>query len=58
MNISEMVQAETDSDEREDARLLLGKAFEQAVKTHFDDQEWDCLAEIYLASSPELSITC
>jgi hypothetical protein len=54
MNISEMVQAETDSDEREDARLLLGKVFERAVQTNMDDQEWDCLAEVYLASSPEL----
>jgi hypothetical protein len=54
MNIVEMVQAETDSDAREDARLLLGKVFEQEVRAYYDHTAWDCLAEEYLHSTPEM----
>jgi hypothetical protein len=49
-----MVQAETDSDAREDARLLLGKVFEQEVRAYYDHTAWDCLAEEYLHSTPEM----
>jgi hypothetical protein len=54
MNLVEMLHTETNSDDREEARLLLGKVFEQEVKAYFDHQAWDCFAEEYLHSTPEV----